>query len=183
MATTKLALLDRDGVLNEESSAYIKSPAELTMIPGSARAVARLNRAGIKVAVCTNQSVVGRGIISVDTLELVHAQLRRALAAEGAYLDAIFVCTDHPDRPTSRRKPGPGMLEEALLMFDADPESTPMVGDNLRDLEAAAAVGCPRHLVRTGHGTTVDVAGLPQLLLPVGVHADLAAAVAVLLGR
>ncbi len=178
----KLVMIDRDGVLNEDSTAYIKSPAELIMIPGSARAVARLNRAGTKVAVCTNQSVVGRGIIPMEMLERIHEKLARELAAEGARLDAIFMCTDHPDRPTRRRKPGPGMLEEALQKFRADPAETPMIGDNLRDLEAAAALGCPRHLVRTGYGASVQAKGLPDAVLPVRVHDDLAAAVTALLG-
>src|SRR5271163_3334486 len=97
-----LVLIDRDGVLNEESAAYIKTPAELIMIAGSARAVARLNRAGIKVAVCTNQSVVGRGMIGADMLERIHQHLAQELAAAGARLDAIFTCTDHPDQPTRR---------------------------------------------------------------------------------
>lgn len=178
----RLVLLDRDGVLNEESTAYIKSPAELIMIPGAAKAVARLNRAGLKVALCTNQSVVGRGIIDMDMLERVHERLMQELAAEGAKVDAIFACTDHPDQATRRRKPGPGMLEEALQQFRATAAETPMIGDNLRDLEAAVALGCPRHLVRTGHGAKTQATGLPASVLPVRVHDDLVAAVACLLG-
>src|SRR5262249_11121162 len=96
--------------------------------------------------------------------------------------DAWFICTDHPDRATRRRKPGPGMLEEALAQFKAVPSDTPMIGDNLRDLEAAAAVGCPRHLVRTGHGAKAQAEGIPPAVLPVRVHDDLAAAVTALLG-
>jgi D-glycero-D-manno-heptose 1,7-bisphosphate phosphatase len=178
----KLVLIDRDGVLNEDSPAYIKNPGELIMIPGSARAVARLNRAGLKVAVCTNQSVVGRGMIGLDMLDRINEKLAGELAREGARLDALFMCTDHPDRPTRRRKPAPGMLEEALRQFRADAAETPMIGDNLRDLEAAAAIGCPRHLVRTGYGAKVQAAGLPDSVLPVRVHEDLAAAVTALLG-
>src|SRR4051812_2376050 len=132
----KLVLLDRDGVLNDEIGGYISDPGKLRMIPGSAAAVARLNRAGLKVAVCTNQSVVGRGICDMAMLERINSRLADYLAAEGAHIDHIFVCTDHPDNPTRRRKPGPGMLEEATRMFNAEPRETPMIGDNLRDLEA-----------------------------------------------
>lgn len=178
----RLVLLDRDGVLNEETPNYVKHPGELQLIPGAAGAVARLNAAGLKVAVCTNQSVVGRGIIDEAMLGRIHQKLSEELAREGARLDMILACTDHPDRATRRRKPGPGMLEEAIRRFNADPAQTPMIGDNLRDLEAAVAIGCPRHLVRTGHGAKVQAAGIPPDVLPVRVHEDLAAAVAALLG-
>ncbi len=178
----RLVLLDRDGVLNEDSSNYVKNPGELRMIPGSARAVARLNRASLKVAVCTNQSAVGRGIIEPAMLERIHERLAEELAREGARIDAIFVCPDPPWAATRRRKPGPGMLEEALRRFSANPAETPMIGDNRTALEAAAAAGCPRHLVRTGHGARVQAEGIPPALLPVRVHDDLAAAVAALLG-
>jgi D-glycero-D-manno-heptose 1,7-bisphosphate phosphatase len=178
----RLVLLDRDGVLNEETPNYVKHPGELRLIPGAARAVARLNNAGITIAVCTNQSCVGRGIIDEAMLERIHQKLREEMAREGARLDTIFACTDHPDRPTRRRKPGPGMLEDALRRYGANPAETPMIGDNLRDLEAAVAAGCPRHLVRTGHGAAVQAKGLPPSVLPVRVHDDLAAAVAALLG-
>jgi D-glycero-D-manno-heptose 1,7-bisphosphate phosphatase len=178
----KLVLLDRDGVLNDEIGEYITDPGKLRMIPGSAAAVARLNRAGFKVAICTNQGVVGRGIIDDQMLGRINERLAEYLAREGARWDALFVCTDHPDKPTRRRKPGPGMLEEALRQFRATAAETPMIGDNLRDLEAAMALGCPRHLVRTGHGTKAQADGIPASVLPVRVHDDLAAAVTALLG-
>lgn len=178
----RLVLLDRDGVLNEETPNYVKHPGELRLIPGSAHAVARLNRAGIKVAVCTNQSAVGRGIIDAAMLDRIHERLAEDLAREGARLDVIFACTDPPWEATRRRKPGPGMLEEALRRYGATPADTPMIGDHLRDLEAAAAAGCARHLVRTGHGAKAQAEGIPPALLPVRVHEDLAAAITALLG-
>jgi len=178
----KLVLLDRDGVLNDEIGGYISDPGKLRMIPGSAAAVARLNHAGFKVAICTNQGVVGRGIIDQAMLDRINERLADYLAREGARWDAIFMCTDHPDQPTRRRKPGPGMLEEAIRHFRASAAETPMIGDNLRDLEAAAAIGCSRHLVRTGHGAQVQAKGIPPEVLPVRVHDDLAAAVTALLG-
>lgn len=178
----RLVLLDRDGVLNEETPNYVKHPGELRLIPGSARAVARLNRAGIKVAVCTNQSAVGRGIIDAAMLGRIHEHLASELAREGGHIDDIFACTDPPWAATQRRKPGPGMLEEALRRYGANPADTPMIGDHVRDLEAAAAAGCSRHLVRTGHGAKAQAEGIPPALLPVRVHDDLAAAITALLG-
>lgn len=178
----RLVLLDRDGVLNEETGNYVKHPGELRMIAGSARAVRRLNEAGLKVAVCTNQACVGRGIIDQAMLDRIHEKLAEELRREGAHIDALFACTDPPWANSPRRKPAPGMLQEALRQFGASAADTPMIGDNLRDLEAAAAIGCPRHLVRTGHGAKIQAEGIPAAVLPVRVHEDLAAAVAALLG-
>ncbi len=177
-----LILLDRDGVLNHEREGYVKSPDELVLIPGAAAAVARLNRAGHKVAVCTNQGVVGRGLIDEAMLATIHEALKSRLALAGARLDALFYAPDHPDNPGLRRKPGPGMLQEAMAQFDAKPEDTVMIGDSLRDLEAAAAAGCRRILVLTGHGRRLRGAGLPAAVQPVAVHPDLAAAVSALIG-
>ena len=174
---TRLILLDRDGVLNVDKGDFVKHPGELEIIPGSARAVARLNQAGVRVAICTNQSVVGRGIIGRDQLDRIHRELAERLAAEGARIDLLLDCTDHPDRPSPRRKPQPAMLLEALRHFGARPADTPMVGDTLRDLQAAQRAGCKRVLVRTGQGRKTQGAGLPEEVLPVTVLEDLAAAV------
>jgi len=176
-----LILIDRDGVLNENRPDSVKSPGELIMIPRAAEAVARLNAAGIKVAVTTNQSIVGRGIIDTSMLERIHAKLRDELGRAGARLDALLVAPDAPDRASERRKPGPGMLREALAMFRAVAAETPMIGDALVDLRAATAAGCPRILVRTGAGAEVQSRGIPSDLLPVAVHDDLWAAVDALL--
>jgi D-glycero-D-manno-heptose 1,7-bisphosphate phosphatase len=179
----KLVLLDRDGVLNEDRADFVKSPGELVLVAGAAAAVARLNRDGIQVAVCTNQSCVGRGIISADRLEQIHAHMRSLLAREGARIDAFFVCPHAPWEGCACRKPAPGLLREALRRFGAAAAATPMIGDALRDLQAAKAVGCPRHLVRTGHGTEAQANGVPHDVLPVAVHDDLAAAVNALLDK
>lgn len=176
-----MLLLDRDGVINIDRPDSVKSPDELVLLPGSAAAIARLNVARITVAVVTNQSVVGRGVISAGQLDAIHERLAGLLAREGARLDALHVCTDPPGAPSQRRKPRPGMLIEALRRFAAEPHQTPMIGDDLRDLEAAHAAGCPRVLVRTGKGAATQAAGIPASLLPVAVHADLAAAVDALL--
>ncbi len=176
-----LILLDRDGVLNLDRADYVKTPDELVLLAGAAAAVARLNAARHRVVVCTNQSAVGRGIIDAERLTLIHHRLREQIAAAGGHLDDILACTDAPDRPGPWRKPRPGMLLEAMRRFHATASETVMIGDHLRDLEAAAAAGCRRILVRTGQGSATQAAGLPPAVLPVAVHEDLAAAVTALL--
>lgn len=179
----RLVLLDRDGVLNQDRPDSVRTPGDLALIPGAAAAVARLNRSGIKVAIVTNQSVVGRGIVAPAMLERIHDHLRDLLAREGGRIDALLVCTDPPERASDRRKPGPGMLREAMRGFSTSPGETVMIGDDLRDLQAAVAAGCRRILVRTGKGAAVQARGLPAEVLPVAVHEDLAGAVAALLGE
>ncbi|MEO8559722.1 MAG: HAD-IIIA family hydrolase [Rhodospirillales bacterium] len=179
----KLVLLDRDGVLNRDRPDSVKSPGELVMLEGAAAAVARLNHFGCKVALVSNQSVVGRGIIDADMLALIHNHLADRLAREGARLDAIFVCTDPPGPPSQRRKPAPGMVIEAMRQFGIAAGATAMIGDDLRDLQAAAAAGCARILVRSGKGAATQAAGLPGEVLPVAVYENLAAAVEALLAE
>jgi D-glycero-D-manno-heptose 1,7-bisphosphate phosphatase len=178
-----LVMMDRDGVLNEERADFVKSPGELRMIAGAARAVARLNAAGHKVALVTNQSVVGRGLIDEAMLARIHDALRQALAQEGARLDLVLACTDPPWAPGPRRKPAPGMLREAMQRFHASPHETVMIGDELRDLEAAADVGARRILVRTGKGALTQAQGLPAKILPVSVYNDVAGAVEALISE
>jgi D-glycero-D-manno-heptose 1,7-bisphosphate phosphatase len=179
----KLVMLDRDGVLNRDRPDSVKNPAELEMLGGAAAAVARLNNAGCKVALVSNQSVVGRGVIGADMLELINRHLADHLARAAARLDALFVCTDPPGPYSARRKPAPGMLREAMQRFGVAPADAVMIGDALSDLQAAVAAGCPRILVRSGKGAATQAAGLPAQVLPVAVHADLAAAVDALLGQ
>ena len=177
----KLVMLDRDGVLTEERDGYVKHPGELQLIEGAAGAVARLNAAGIKTALVSNQSVVGRGIIGADMLERIHAKLRSELAAAGARLDLLLTCTDAPHSPSERRKPAPGMLREALAHFRVAPHEAVMIGDQATDLRAALAAGVPAVLVRTGKGAELLAKGLPQDILTVRVYASLTSAVEALL--
>lgn len=171
-----LVLLDRDGVLNEDRADYVKTPAELNLLPGAAAALARLNRANAKVAVVSNQSAVGRGLIDESMLARIHEKLTASLAAEGASLDAILVAPDAPDAATERRKPGVGMLREAMEKFGADAAATVMIGDSARDLVAAARIGCRRILVRTGHGAHTLMHGVGPECCPFEIVDDLAAA-------
>lgn len=179
----RLIILDRDGVLNEERSDSVKSPAEFVMIPGSALAVAKLNKRGIKVAIATNQSIVGRGVIDEEMLDLIHQRLYQALREAGAWVDALLYCSDHPEQASERRKPGAGMLKEALQKFSAKASETPFIGDHLVDLEAGAVIGCPRILVKTGRGASTLDAGLPVHVQPVSIYSSLASAIDVLLAK
>ena len=147
----KLVLLDRDGVLNEERRTYVKSVEELVFFPNALEALALLKEKGFTCVVTTNQSVVGRGIISQETLERIHNHLCETVRTHGGDIEEIFFCTDHPDKTTYRRKPKPGMLIEALKKYGAEATRTPFIGDALTDMEAALAAGCPRYFVMTGH--------------------------------
>ena len=177
----KLVMLDRDGVLTVERANYVKHPGELLLIPRAAEACAALNAAEVKVAVVSNQSIVGRGIISAEMLERIHAKLRVELAAAGARLDLLLTCLDPPWAAGERRKPAPGMLREALAHFRLSPVEAVMVGDQLSDLRAARAAAVAPILVRTGKGAETQALGLPQDILPVSVYDDLHGAVEALL--
>lgn len=176
----RLVLLDRDGVLNHDRPDAIKSVAEFVPIAGAAQAVARLNAAGIATALVTNQSILGRGRISWDMFADIQAVLLAGLAAAGGRLDRIYVAPDAPDQATIRRKPGPGMLLEALADFACPADQAVMIGDTVTDAQAAAAAGVRFHLVRTGKGASIEASLDPALR--VAVHDDVSAAIAVILG-
>ena len=181
MQPISLVLADRDGVLNEDRAEGVTSPDQLRLIPGAADALARLNRAGIPVALVTNQSAVGRGLMDLCQLRVIEERLSSELAKAGARLDLVLVATDAPERAGPRRKPGPGMLLEAMAHFAAAPDRSVMIGDDIRDLEAALAAGCRRILVRTGKGAGLAAAGIPERLQPVLLCRDFASAVDTLL--
>jgi D-glycero-D-manno-heptose 1,7-bisphosphate phosphatase len=151
-----LVILDRDGVINRDSDEFIKSPDEFVPLAGSIEAIADLCRAGFRVVVASNQSGVGRGLLSVDTLERIHAKLRKAVAAAGGELAGIYYCPHAPNERCACRKPRPGLLLRIAAEFDVDLRGVPAVGDSARDLEAAAAVGAWPILVRTGNGRATE---------------------------
>jgi D-glycero-D-manno-heptose 1,7-bisphosphate phosphatase len=158
----KLIILDRDGVINHDSDAFIKSPAEWIPIPGSLEAIARLNQAGYRVVVATNQSGVARGLLDIVTLNAIHQKLHTAAQQVGADIDAIFFCPHAADDDCDCRKPKPGMLHTIAKRFDASLKGVPAVGDSLRDLQAGFVVGCVPYLVLTGKGEkTLAKGGLP----------------------
>lgn len=148
----RLVILDRDGVINEDSDAYIKSPQEWIPIPGSLEAIARLNRADCRVVVASNQSGLARGLFDLDTLNLIHEKMHKALAEVGGSVEAIFFCPHGPDDACACRKPKAGLFEDIGRRLGISLEGVPAIGDSLRDLEAAAAVGAQPILVRTGKG-------------------------------
>jgi D-glycero-D-manno-heptose 1,7-bisphosphate phosphatase len=171
----KLVILDRDGVINDDSDSFIKSPVEWRPIPGSLEAIARLNHAGYQVVLATNQSGVGRGLFEVSTLNAIHDRMHRALAQIGGRIDAIFFCPHAQEANCACRKPRPGLLEEIARRFNVDLKGAPCVGDALRDLQAAHAVGASPILVLTGKGElTRSAGGLPE---DTQIYPNLAAAV------
>ena len=172
----KLVILDRDGVINYDSDQYIKSPEEWKPIPGSLAAIARLNQAGFRVVVASNQSGIGRGLFETDTLMAIHDKMLRALAHVGGHIDAIFFCPHTNADNCECRKPKSGMLRDIASRFNADLTGVPAIGDSLRDLQAATEAGAQPMLVLTGKGRkTVDDPALPPDTL---VFPDLAAAAA-----
>ena len=148
----KLVILDRDGVINFDSDAYIKSPDEWKPIPGSLDAIARLTQAGYHVTVATNQAGVGRGLFEMATLNAIHDKMHRAVSQAGGRIDAVFYCPHAQEMNCSCRKPKPGLHEEIGRRFNTSLKGVPCIGDAQRDLEAAAAVGGQPMLVLTGKG-------------------------------
>jgi D-glycero-D-manno-heptose 1,7-bisphosphate phosphatase len=169
----KLVILDRDGTINHDSDQYIKSPAEWKPIKGSLEAIARLSQNGWRVVVATNQSGIGRGLFEMATLNAIHDTMHRAVHHAGGRIDAIFFCPHAGDANCECRKPKPGMLLEIARRMNVELEGVPMVGDSLRDLQAATAAGARPVLVLTGKGRkTRDAGGLPA---GTAIYPDLAA--------
>jgi len=169
-----LIILDRDGVINEDSDAFIKSVEEWRPLPGSMEAIAALSTAGYTVAVASNQSGLARGLFGRDALDAMHDKLRRLAGAAGGAVDRIVVCPHGPADGCDCRKPAPGLLEQLAAHYRIDLAGVPVVGDAIRDLEAARAVGARPILVRTGKGAAAEQ-NLPAHLAAVEVLDDLAA--------
>ena len=159
----KLAILDRDGVINQDSPDFVKSPDEWIALPGSLEAIARLSRAGWRVVIASNQSGIARGLFSMDTLNAIHAKMRREVAQAGGLIDAIFVCPHGPDDGCRCRKPAPGLFEDIGRRYEINLAAVPAAGDSLRDLQASSSAGCSPWLVMTGNGRkTLNKGDLPS---------------------
>ena len=172
----KLVILDRDGTINVDSDAFIKSPEEWQPLPGALEAIARLNHAGWHVAVASNQSGLGRGLFDVASLNAIHAKMHKMLAAYGGRIDAVFYCPHTPDEGCSCRKPQSGLFEQIAERFGVDLKLVPVVGDTVRDLQAGARVGCQPHLVLTGKAESLRGVPLPPDFPPnTRVHEELSA--------
>lgn len=177
----KLVILDRDGVINEDSEAFVKSHLEWRPIPGSLEAIAQLHQNGYRVVVATNQSGIGRGLFDMQALNAIHTKMHRALASVGARVEAIFVCPHTAADHCDCRKPKPGLFHQIANRFGIDLAGTPMVGDSERDLVAGAAVRGQVILVQTGKGAqTLARGNLPE---GTAVFANLAGAVDHLLAQ
>jgi D-glycero-D-manno-heptose 1,7-bisphosphate phosphatase len=159
----KLVILDRDGVINYDSANFIKSPEDWKPIPGSLDAIARLNQSDYHVVVATNQSGIGRGLFDMTALNAIHDRMHKALMPYGGRIDAIFFCPHPEEVGCDCRKPKTGMLQEIAQRFNANLAGVPCIGDGLRDLLAASAVGARPILVLTGKGKkTRDAGGKPE---------------------
>ncbi|MBE9540107.1 MAG: D-glycero-beta-D-manno-heptose 1,7-bisphosphate 7-phosphatase [Proteobacteria bacterium] len=148
-----LLILDRDGVINEDSDDYIRSVEQWVPIPGSIEAIADLSRAGFRIAIATNQSGLSRGYFDLDTLEQIHAKTCHLVEEEGGHIAGIFYCPHLPNEGCSCRKPATGLLEAIEAELGESAVGAFFVGDSLKDLQAAQAHGCRPLLVRTGKGT------------------------------
>lgn len=157
-SASRLVVLDRDGVINHESDAFIKSPAEWRPLDGSLEAIAHFCRHGYTVAVASNQSGLGRGLFDRAALAAIHRKMRRAVAKAGGRIDRIVFCPHHPDDGCGCRKPAPGLLERLARHYRRELDGVPVIGDSARDLEAAAAIGARPILVLTGRGRATQQA-------------------------
>ena len=167
--TERYLILDRDGVINADSDAFIKSPEEWLPISGSLEAIALLNQHGFKVVVITNQSGIARGLFDLETLSAIHAKMQRMLTDVGGKIEAIYFCPHGPQDECACRKPKAGLFEQFAADKQVDLNNLYSVGDSYRDLEASLAVGARPLLVKTGKGLTT-LKNHPQLNIPIFEH-------------
>jgi D-glycero-D-manno-heptose 1,7-bisphosphate phosphatase len=148
----KLIILDRDGVINEDSPDFIKSTQEWRPLPGSLEAIARFCHAGWRVVVATNQSGIGRGLFDFSALFAMHDKMLRMLSEVGGRIDGVFFCPHAPADNCDCRKPKIGLYQDIARRFQIDLANVPAVGDSIRDIRSARDAGALPILVRTGSG-------------------------------
>lgn len=183
--TGKWVIVDRDGVINRDSDDYIRSVSQWRPIDGSIEALAALSRAGIVVTVATNQSGIGRGFFSRDTVYRMHRKLRRLVAQQGGRVNEIAFCPHTPDDDCVCRKPRTGLLRRLSRRVERPLSEAVLIGDSASDLQAGADAGCELWLVATGNGvhTAQELGHKPTAWWPRVNHAtDLADAAKQLLG-
>lgn len=175
----KLLILDRDGVINEDSDEFVKSPEEWHPIPGSLEAIARATRASCRVVIASNQSGLGRGLLTIEVLNQIHRKMLRELGKVGGSVEAIFFCPHTPEADCDCRKPKAGLFEEIGRRLRVSLTNVPVVADRLSDIQAARIVGARPYLVLTGRGKTTlrESRGIEN----VPVYADLSSVVDALL--
>lgn len=172
----RLIILDRDGVINEDSANYIKSPEEWVPIPGSLEAIARLCRAEFRIVIITNQSGIARGLFTLDTLNRIHTRMLEHIRQKGGEIDAIMICPHAPADNCDCRKPKPGMFLELAQRLKINLNGVPAIGDSLRDVEAAQAASASPILVKTGEGLrSIEASAKQGGLGSIPVFDDLAA--------
>ncbi|MDA8416271.1 MAG: D-glycero-beta-D-manno-heptose 1,7-bisphosphate 7-phosphatase [Betaproteobacteria bacterium] len=176
-----LIILDRDGVINADSDRFIKSPEEWVPIPGSLTAISRLNQAGYRVVVATNQSGIARGLFDLATLNAIHQKMIDTISQQGGFIEAIFFCPHAREARCQCRKPGTGLFEEISQRYNMPLTGVPAIGDSLRDLVAADKMQAQPILVLTGKGKkTLEAGELPPTTQ---IHDNLHEAVKALLGK
>ncbi|MGR9107052.1 MAG: D-glycero-beta-D-manno-heptose 1,7-bisphosphate 7-phosphatase [Gammaproteobacteria bacterium] len=163
---SKFILLDRDGVINEDSDEYIKNPDEWQPIPGSLEAIADLCRAGYRIVVITNQSGLSRGFLKPDTLEAIHEKMHHHVEECGGKIEAVYVCPHAPNDHCECRKPEPGLLKRFASDYRVSLDHIPFIGDSYRDIQAGRAAGANPMLVKTGNGR-ITLAEHPEIDVPV----------------
>ncbi len=160
---TKLIILDRDGVINQDSLHYIKSPDEFMVLPGSCEAIARLTAAGYRVAVATNQSGLARGLYDEQQLAAIHTKMMACVKAAGGCVDFVIHCPHMPDAGCHCRKPQPGMLLAIAKHFDSSLATVPFVGDRVSDIQAAEAAGAVPMVVLSPMTDRAGLTGYPHV--------------------
>lgn len=169
----KLIILDRDGVINEDSDDYIKSADEWVPIPGSIEAIAALSKAGYTIAVATNQSGISRHLFDEFDLAAMHQKMCDLVEEQGGEIAGVFFCPHGPDDGCECRKPGIGLLKQIESEFGTSVTDAPFVGDSAKDLLAAKLAGCRPVLVLTGKGAATRLECGQGELAGVDIHSNL----------
>jgi len=178
MSLPKAVLLDRDGVINFDSPDYILTPEQWEPIPGSLEAIAKLTKRAIPVAICSNQSGLGRGMMEEEIFRAIHAKMMLAIESAGGMISHAGYCPHAPDEGCSCRKPLPGLIEETLEALDLSADDAIMIGDSTRDIEAAHAAGVNSMLVQSGYGNAEVILQRCKMINPkLKAYPDLATAI------
>ncbi len=170
----RVVFLDRDGVINQDSPDYIKTPEEFNFLPGSAEGISKLSKKGYDVIIITNQSVINRKMVTGKVLDEIFSKMKNGVIAEGGEINDIFFCPHTPDDKCTCRKPAPGLILNAQKKYGIDLKSSVMVGDSAKDIEAARNAGCGLAvLVKTGNGIKAESALKEKNIIPDYIAEDL----------
>ncbi|MBV5310085.1 D-glycero-beta-D-manno-heptose 1,7-bisphosphate 7-phosphatase [Chromatium okenii] len=185
LRSERVIILDRDGVINEDSDDYIKSLAEWKPLPRSIDAIVRLSHAGYRIAIASNQSGIGRNLFPLGELNAMHQLLRELVVAQGGRIEMIAFCPHTPNEHCDCRKPNTGLLKEIANRMNISLVGVPLIGDSVSDIIAARRVGATPWLVMTGKGkrTLAQLRAQDEIFDDLLVCSDLCAAVSVLLNR